>query len=97
MSLDRVISEQQKRIDDLLEGNKKLIERAANVFKRNEELFEAMACLLDYDFPTSLIDAMSSDEWSKFSSLKHEVRMQMIDAGYCLHCREFVCQCDELD
>ena len=46
-ALTRVIDEQQKRIDDLLEGNKKLIERSARVFKQNDELFEAMARLLD--------------------------------------------------
>jgi len=33
-ALNRVIEEQQKRIDDLLEGNKKLTERAANVLKK---------------------------------------------------------------
>ena len=51
-ALNRVIEEQQKRIDDLLEGNKNLIERSARVFKQNEDLFEAMAKLLDYDLPS---------------------------------------------
>jgi hypothetical protein len=33
MSLERIIAEQQKKIDDLIEGNKKLIERSTRVFK----------------------------------------------------------------
>ena len=93
-ALNRVIEEQQKRIDDLLEGNKKLIERSARVFKQNEELFEAMAKLLDYDLPS---DNITDKQWADYCSLKHEVRMQMIDAGYCVRCYNFMihCECDE--
>ena len=91
-ALNRVIEEQQKRIDDLLEGNKKLIERSSRVFKQNEELFEAMAKLLDYDLPS---DNITDKQWADYCSLKHEVRMQMIDAGYCVRCYNFVCECDE--
>jgi len=93
-ALNRVIEEQQKRIDDLLEGNKNLIERSARVFKQNEELFEAMAKLLDYDLPS---DNITDKQWADYCSLKHEVRMQMIDAGYCVRCYNFMihCECDE--
>jgi hypothetical protein len=93
-ALNRVIEEQQKRIDDLLEGNKKLIERSSRVFKQNEELFEAMAKLLDYDLPS---DNITDKQWANYCSLKHEVRMQMIDAGYCVRCYNFMvhCECDE--
>jgi hypothetical protein len=91
-ALNRVIEEQQKRIDDLLEGNKKLIDRSARVFKQNEELFEAMAKLLDYDLPS---DNITDKQWADYFSLKHDVRMQMIDAGYCVRCYQFICECDE--
>jgi hypothetical protein len=92
-ALNRVIEEQQKRIDDLLEGNKKLIERSARVFKQNEELFEAVAKLIDF--------RMNYDKWEDkqreaYGSLRHEVRMQMIEAGYCVTCYNFMahCECD---
>jgi hypothetical protein len=91
MSLDRVIAEQQKRIDDLTEGNKKLIERSARVFRQNEELFEAFARLLDADIP----EVPTEQQWTSFNSLRHECRMQMLDAGYCLRCYNFVCECDD--
>jgi len=93
-ALNRVIEEQQKRIDDLLEGNKKLIERSARVFKQNEELFEAVAKLIDF--------RMNYDKWEDkqreaYGSLRHEARMQMIEAGYCVTCYNFMahCECDE--
>lgn len=92
-ALNRVIEDQQKRIDDLLEGNKKLIERSARVFKQNEELFEAVAKLIDF--------RMDYDKWEDkqreaYGSLRHGVRMQMIEAGYCVTCYNFMahCECD---
>jgi len=94
-ALNRVIEEQQKRIDDLLEGNKKLIERAANVFKKNDELFEAVARLIDFrmDFDEH---KWEDKKRAAYCSLRHEVRMQMIEAGYCVTCYNFMahCECD---
>ena len=93
-TLIKIIEEKQKSIDDLLEGNKKLIERAAKVFKQNEELFESMAKLLD--FPISQ-NNMSDKEWQQYGTLYQEVRHQMWEAGYCLQCYNFICECDGLD
>lgn len=96
MSLDRVIAEQQKKIDDLTEANKKLIERAANVFKQNEELFEMFARLLDAQLPTQEQIDSKHPVANIYHDLKHEVRMQMIEAGYCVNCYNFMvsCECD---
>jgi succinate dehydrogenase/fumarate reductase flavoprotein subunit len=95
MSLDRVIAEQQKKIDDLTEANKKLIERASNVFKKNDELFEAVARLIDFrmDFDEHKWEDKKREA---YCSLRHEVRMQMIEAGYCVTCYNFMahCECD---
>jgi len=96
MSLDRVIAEQQKKIDDLTEGNKKLIERAANVFKQNEELFEAFSRLLDAQLPTQEQIDSKHPVAKIYHDLRHEARMQMIEAGYCVNCYNFMvsCECD---
>jgi succinate dehydrogenase/fumarate reductase flavoprotein subunit len=95
MSLDRVIAEQQKKIDDLTEANKKLIERAANLFKKNDELFEAVARLIDFrmDFDEHKWEDKKREA---YCSLRHKVRMQMIEAGYCVTCYNFMahCECD---
>ncbi len=92
-ALTRVIEEQQKRIDDLLEGNKKLIERSANVFKQNEDLLESVARLLDFRIKT---DGWTDKEREAYGTLKHEVRMHMVEAEYCVNCYNFMahCECD---
>ena len=82
-ALNRVIAEQQKRIDDLTEGNKKRSERAANVFKRNDDLFEEVAKLIDCRISP---DGLKRSEWEAYRSQRHEVRMHMIEAGYCVTC-----------
>jgi hypothetical protein len=96
-ALNRVIEEQQKRIDDLLEGNKKLIERSARVFKQNEELFEAMARFWDADLPSDTDIKEGTNKAKQYNHLKWEARMQMIEAGYCVRCYNFMvhCECDE--
>ena len=90
-ALNRVIEEQQKRIDDLLEGNKKLIERAANVFKRNDDLFEEVAKLIDCRITP---DGLPEKEWEAYRSQRHEVRMHMIEAGYCVTCYNWMAHCE---
>jgi len=92
-ALNRVIEEQQKRIDDLLEGNKKLIERSARVFKQNEELFEAVAKLIDFRMDYDKYK-WEEDRMKAYGSLRHEVRMQMIEAGYCVTCYNFMAHCE---
>ena len=61
--------------------------------KQNDELFEAVARLIDF--------RMDYDKWEEgqmkaYGSLRHEVRMQMIEAGYCVTCYNFMahCECD---
>ncbi len=72
----------------MTEANKKLIERAANLFKKNDELFEAVARLIDFrmDFDEHKWEDKKREA---YCSLRHEVRMQMIEAGYCVTCYNF--------
>jgi len=86
---------QQKKIDDLTEGNKKLIERAARVFKQNEELFEIWSRLWDADLPTDKDKEEGTSRFKHYHHLRHEVRMQMGEAGYCMRCYNFVCECED--
>lgn len=89
--LERIIAEQQEKIDQLLGDIKRSIDDAATVYTRHDELFEAIARLIDYDLPTEPTD----QHWSRFCKLRHEVRMQMLDTGYCLRCYNFICECDD--
>ena len=97
MSLERIIAEQQKKIDDLTEGNKKLIERSARVFRQNEELFEAMARFMDADLPENSDFENGTPLFERYYHLKNEVSMQMIEAGYCRRCYNFICECDHYE
>lgn len=97
MSLERIISEQQQKIDDLTDGNKKLIERSARLFKQNEDLFEAWARFLDADLPKDSDNIEGTNVFKKYQHYRQEVRMQMMEAGYCLHCYNFICDCDDYE
>lgn len=88
--LERVIAEQQEKIDWLTGDLKRAHETSETLWTRHNGLFEAIARLLDYDLP---IDP-TEQHWTQFSKLRHAVRMQMLDTGYCLHCYNFVCECD---
>lgn len=94
-ALNRVIAEQQKRIDDLTEGNKKLIERSARVFKQNHELFEAWARLWDADLPNDKDNEEGTSKFVKYYDLRLDVRRHMQEAGFCMMCYDFICQCED--
>ena len=82
-ALERVIAEQQAKID----GLGKLIERQQKslntVFTQHEELFEAMA---------RFIAADDNDEHKHKYRIK--ARIGMLETGWCFGCYSFVCECD---
>ena len=89
-ALIRVIAEQQNIIDGLKANIEASSRISTQEFKRREELFEAWAKLLHFDITGNATD----EQWAKFSKIRHECRMQMINNGYCLLCYNFVCECD---
>ena len=97
MSLERIIAEQQKKLDDLTEDYKNLIERSARVFKQNEDLFEVWARLWDANLPTDKDKKEGTSYLKHYYRLRHEVRMQMGEAGYCMRCYNFICECDDYE
>ena len=89
-ALERVIAEQQAAIDQLREDMKRSIDDAATVYTRHDQIFEDIARLIDYEFQSNATD----QQWTEFCKRRHTVRMQILDIGYCLHCYNFVCECD---
>jgi hypothetical protein len=66
---------------------------------KKEELFEAMARFLDTPVPPPPLPFLdqkedSNDVFYLYHTLKHEVRIKMGEAGYCLRCYNFKCECD---
>lgn len=92
MSLERVIAEQQTKIDQLTEQVDSLSKSSAHVWKQHEELFEAIAVFLDANLPLDRSDESSAKHYLK---LRHELRLAMLQTGYCLRCYNFICQCDD--
>ena len=83
-ALERVIAEQQAKIDHMekvIEGQNKSLN---TVFTRHDELFEAMARLVEAD----------EKDWR---TLSRKVRLEMMDAGWCFGCYSFACKCDHDD
>lgn len=89
-ALERVIAEQQEKIDWLTGDLKRANETAGTLWTRHNELFEAIARLLDCDLPSE----PTEQQWVEFCRLRHTLRRQMLDTGYCLSCYNFVCECD---
>jgi hypothetical protein len=85
-ALERVIAEQQKKIDHqsgLLEIQMKSLN---TVFSRHSELFESFARLIDVDVP--------DDVSKEYRRLRQTCRFGMLEAGYCMTCYNFVCECE---
>ena len=86
MSLERVIADQQITIDHLNERLDSAHKTLNTMWTQHNELFESFARLIDSDIPVSV--------GTEYRKLRHECRVQMREAGYCLTCYNFVCECE---
>ena len=91
-ALERVIAEQQDRVDSLTAQIESAQKSSAHVWKQHEELFETLAKFLDADLP---LDRLDVDRAKKYLKQRHELSLAVFDCGYCLRCRDFICHCGE--
>ena len=91
-ALERVIAEQQDRVDSLTAQLESAQKSSAHVWKQHKELFDALARFLDAGIP---LDRSDVDRAKKYLKQRHELRLAVLDCGYCLRCRDFICHCDE--
>jgi len=80
VAFERVIAEQQEKIDKLTVRAERLTKDVIRQVQLNQDL--AMACF-------GVIDNSTCDDY--VTILRDNVREQ----GYCLNCREISCVCDE--
>jgi len=89
-ALERVIAEQQATIDRLKKQVESGYETLNTIWTKHNELFDDFARLVDADVPKDdqplQIDA--------YRRLRHACRLQMLEAGYCMTCYNFVCECE---
>lgn len=79
-ALERVIAEQQRRIDQLDASLGRANQSLGDAFRRQEEIADA-AFLLLFE-PSS-------------ESYQRNMREKLRAAGFCLHCERFVCECGD--
>ena len=89
-ALERVIAEQQAKIDGLQKVLASQLKQLETVFTRHNELFEKLGELIDARIPDKTDEAI----WKRYVALKWECRQMMAEAGFCCHCRNFVCECE---
>ena len=92
-ALERVIAEQQAHIDHMQKVIANQQRDLTTVFTRHEELFKAWAMLLDARIPKCSPD-VTEDVFKAYRKLHHEARLCMMNAGYCLTCHNFICECE---
>ena len=89
-ALERVIAEQQAEIDKLKAQQASAHETLNTLWERHDQLFDCFARLIDADIP----DGANLDVAKAYRNLRHECRLKMLDAGYCMTCHNFVCECE---
>ena len=89
-ALERVIAEQQTKIDQLTAEVTRGHKTLSTMWNKHGELFECFARLVDAGLPKDE-QLLKIDEYRK---LRHACRVQMLEAGYCMTCYNFVCECE---
>ena len=86
-ALERVIAEQQTKIDQLTAEVTRGHKTLSTMWNKHGELFECFARLVDAHIP-------DSTDQKNFRRLRQTCRVQMLEAGYCMTCYNFVCECE---
>jgi len=95
-ALERVIAEQQAHIDHMKQVIANQQRDLTTAFTRHEKLFESWARLLDAQIPKCSPD-VNEDVFKAYRKLHHDARLCMMATGYCLRCRNFICECDDYE
>ena len=89
-TLERVIADQQRKIDTLAQMAESQSKAIRTVYTQHGKLFETVGRFLDQDIPGE----QGSTEWRRYRDMRHEARMAFRDAGWCFGCYNFSCECD---
>lgn len=92
-ALERVIAEQQKEIDHLKRVSDGYCKSLDTVFTQHNKLFESIGRMVD-SFPSA---NDTDDERKRYHKLACDVRIGLLEAGFCLGCYSFMCECDPDD
>lgn len=90
-ALERVIAEQQAHIDHMKSVIASQQQDLNTVFTRHEELFHAFAVLID----ANVSDKSDHAQWKAYHEMRWAARVKMLEAGFCVRCYNFICECDD--
>jgi hypothetical protein len=99
-ALERVIAEQQKIIDELKQHNEALsnsaIKSALSRNKSDAALFKDIEKVIDFKMRPHWKDDQE-ESFKKFTSLHHELRMHLLENGWCIRCGDWghSCGCND--
>lgn len=88
--LERVIAEQQTKIDQLTAEVTRGHETLNTIWNKHNDLFESFARLIDAHIP----DSTDHGDPKNFRRLRQTCRVAMLEAGYCMTCYNFGCECE---
>ena len=100
IALERVIADQQKEIDSLRNNNSELIESrnklAQRRHERDTELFKGIDSLLAFKVRAYWKDDQE-EAFKKLTYIHHELRMQLLEEGWCIRCGDWghSCGCND--
>jgi|JI10StandDraft_1071094.scaffolds.fasta_scaffold338057_4 hypothetical protein len=89
-ALERVIAEQQTKIDQLTAEVTRGHETLNTIWTKHNDLFESFARLIYAHIP----DSTDHGDPKNFRRLRQTCRVMMLEAGYCMTCYNFICECD---
>lgn len=88
---ERVIAEQQNKIDEL----EKLVASQSislnTAFTKHQELFEAFGSLIHGRLP----DKTDQSGFMRYQNLRAKARDLLRETGFCLGCHQFICECND--
>ena len=100
-SLERVIHDQQSKIDSLeakigfleesLAGSKANLSR---VFEEENELMQDMLKIMEWKHLRSVWKDDEKEKWQEYQKMKSELKLRMADLEFCFRCNSMQCGCD---
>lgn len=93
-ALERVIAEQQAEIDRLKAQQSNQLSYNAKDFEAKEQIFTMAAQIVDWHKLRECWKDDKKQEWNEFRTMGNDLRIALVEYGYCIYCRSMTCAGD---
>lgn len=90
-ALERVIAEQQAEIDRMRKQQIQRQEYSVKDFEAKEEIFTRAAQMVDWYKLRECWKDDKKQEWSTFMTMRNDLRIAIVEYGYCICCKSLTC------